>query len=346
MQERMRRLRRIALWLLLGAALFWLRKWLWQGFCQVLLGAGAAALALPLDRRFEKTMQPGAAAALAMAASGAVLAVVLLLVVPPMLSQLRAFFYMLPELLQSAGEMLLQGKEWLQNHGIPMDERMNGLLMEKGQSLLTGAAPVVARWVGSVAGGIGQWMLTPIIAFYFLRDRRRISQRLWLLLPAGRRRTVRRALSEMKREVAGYLRGQLLISAAVGGLTAVGLLFCGVEAWFALGLVMGILELIPYAGPFLGGALAVLFALPGGFSRVLWTLGVVIAVQQAEGSLLSPRLLSAATQLHPLSVILCITLGRAAAGVWGMLLSVPLLLCARAAIRVAGEARQMETSHR
>lgn len=51
---------------------------------------------------------------------------------------------------------------------------------------------------------------------------------------------------------------------------------------------MGVLELIPYVGPFLGGVLVALFSLPGGLARTLWALGVVIVVQQLEGGMLSP----------------------------------------------------------
>lgn len=339
MRNRKRRMVRAAVWCAAAALLLWARSWLWQGLCQVLLGVAAALLALPFAERFERRVSSGTAAALALLASGALAAALLVLLLPPLAGQLRALTQKLPELLESAGALLRRGREWLRQNGVPMEEGVQGLLLDRGKDLLDRAAPAVASWVSGVAGSVSQWMLAPVFAFYFLKDRRRISQRLWMLLPARRRVVVRRTLGEMHREVAGYLRGQLLISAAVGSLTAVGLLLCGVEAWLALGLAMGVLELIPYAGPFIGGALAVLFALSGGWAKTLWTLGVVVAVQQAEGSVLSPKLLSAATQLHPLAVILCITLGGAAAGVWGMLLSVPLLLCARAAVRVAADER-------
>ena len=77
-----------------------------------------------------------------------------------------------------------------------------------------------------------------------------------------------------------------------------------------------------------------MFALPGGTARTLWTLGTVVGVQQLEGMVLSPRLMSAATRLHPLAVVLCTVIGGAAAGFSGVLLAVPLLLCARAVLRV------------
>lgn len=96
-------------------------------------------------------------------------------------------------------------------------------------------------------------MLAPVFAFYLLRDRRRIADWLLSLLPLNRREMTVRIVREMGRESVGYLRGQLLVSLAVGGFTGLGLLLCGVPSWLLLGFLMGLLELIPYVGPFLGG---------------------------------------------------------------------------------------------
>ena len=224
-------------------------------------------------------------------------------------------------------------------NGVTVDESMKTNLLGKGQELLGAAAPTVISWFSGAAGSVGKWLLAPMFGFYFLRGRKRIGDWLLMLVPVHYRALTVRILKEMRRETAGYLRGQLMVSAVVGGLTAIGLLFCGVPAWLLLGLVMGVLELIPYLGPFLGGALVVLFSLPGGLGRTLWALGVVILVQQLEGGMLSPQLMSDATRLHPLLVVLCVMLGGMAGGVGGILLSVPLLLCARAALRVVGAYR-------
>ena len=177
-------------------------------------------------------------------------------------------------------------------------------------------------------------MLAPGFAFSLLRDRRRVADWLLSLLPPGRREMTVRIVREMGRESVGYLRGQLLVSLAVGGFTGLGLLLCGMPSWLLLGLLMGILELIPYVGPFLGGVLVALFAWPEGWSRMLWSLGVVVLVQQLEGGMLSPQLMSETTRLHPIVVLLCVMAGGAAGGVAGVLLAIPAVLCVRAALRV------------
>ncbi|MEG0742109.1 MAG: AI-2E family transporter, partial [Clostridia bacterium] len=84
----------------------------------------------------------------------------------------------------------------------------------------------------------------------------------------------------------------------------------------------------------IGGVLVLLFSLQSGLSRMLWAMGVVVLVQQLEGGMLSPQLMSDATRLHPIAVLLCVMLGGMAGGVGGILLAVPLVLCTRAALRV------------
>ena len=100
-----------------------------------------------------------------------------------------------------------------------------------------------------------------------------------------------------------------------------------------LGLFMGVMELIPYIGPFIAGVPAVLLALQSGWTAALWTLLAICLVQQVEANLLSPRLLSGATRLHPLAVLLAIAFGGMAGGVVGMMAALPLVVCVRGAVR-------------
>lgn len=337
----MQKLHTKAGWRLAGAAaalvLLWsFRSLIWLAARQAFLGALTALAALPVMRRMEKRLSPGLSAALAVATLYMALAAALFLLVPAMLRQGRQLAAALPVLWRNLAGMFVSAGEWLDGHGFSLaDEGAYAALLVRGQEALGAAVPALVEALGGFAGNVGQWLLAPLLGFYFLKDRRMISRWALLQLPAAWREPAVRGLREMKRETAGYLRGQLMVSAIVGALTAAGLLACGVPAWLMLGAAIGLLELIPYAGPVAGAALAVLFALPQGLWRALWALGVVVAVQQLDGSLLSPRLISQTTRLHPAAVMLCVVAGAAAGGVAGILLAVPLVLCARAAVRVA-----------
>ncbi len=326
-----------ALWLAAAlAAAFWARDLIWQAVVQLFFGMLVALAALPVMKRLEKRFSPGASATLSITSLSALLIASLLLLAPALITQGRQLIAMLPAMYNAAEEWLVRAQGWLAENGIALDGELRGSLLSRGEEALSAAAPAAMAWVGGVAGSLGKWMLAPVFGFYFLRDRRQIGQWLLSLTPVEKRDMIVHILREMRRETAGYLRGQLMVSAVVGGLTALGLMFCGVPAWLLLGVIMGVLEMIPYVGPFLGGVLVALFSLPGGLARTLWALGVVIVVQQLEGGMLSPQLMSDATRLHPVAVVLCVMLGGTAGGIGGILLSVPLLLCARAALRVIG----------
>lgn len=328
-------------WLLAGtlaaaAVLWWGRTLVWLAAKQLFLGMLAALAALPVMKRLEKRFLSGTAAALSIAALNAALVAALIWLLPALMQQFRQLTSLLPGLWKAVGDWSARVQAWLAQHGITaLDTQAQSALLSRVQDALGAMIPSVVSRLRGMAGGAAQWLLAPVFGFYFLRDRRALSRRLIMLLPVGWRQPCVRILREMRRETAGYLRGQLMLSVIVGALTAVGLLFCGVPAWLALGVAMGVLELIPYVGPVIGGVLVALFSLPQGIWRTLWALGVVVAVQQVEGSALAPRLISQTTRLHPAAVILCILLGGSAAGMAGILLSVPLVLCVRAAVRVA-----------
>ena len=318
-----------------GAVLLWrMRAVVWQAGVQLFLGMVVALAVLPVARRLEKHVCASTAAGLALGTALAGAAAGVLVLVPPLVRQARELAEMAPSMLTALGGSLERAQGWLVRNGVTAEDGLREMLLQRGQEAIAAAAPAVVNGLGSLAGSLGRWMLAPVFAYYFLRDRKQIGAWLLSLLPLGWRSTAVRMLREMRRETAGYLRGQLLVCAIVGGLTAVGLLFCGVPAWLLLGAVMGVMEFVPYAGPFAAGVLVALFAAPSGLTRTLWALGLVLAVQQLEGSFLSPRLVSDATRLHPVVVLLCVILGGAAGGVTGILLSVPLVLCMRAALRV------------
>ena len=319
---------------LLALLLIWQRMLVWRAVQQLFFGMLVALILLPLMKLLEKRLKLGLAASLAMTSLSLGLIAFLLLLAPPVISQGRLLLSMTPAVSARLGEWADAIQRWLESNGMPVNEELQASLLEKGQAALGGIAPAVISWAGGFADSLSLWLLAPLFAYYFLRDRKRIGDRLLMLVPAGKRELTVKALREMRRETASYLRGQLLVSCAVGGLTALGLMLCGVPAWLLLGLMMGILELIPYLGPFLGGVLVLLFSLSEGLSRTLWAMGVVLLVQQLEGGMLSPQLMSEATRLHPVIVLLCVMLGGSVGGVAGILLAIPLVLCARAALRV------------
>lgn len=314
------------------AAVWLLRHVLRAIAMQVLAAALLMLLALPICRHLEKRMPcgPAAVASLAMLLAGAVLAGVLLL--PPVVGQVENLMTSLPTLAENLEGYLLRATAWLEERGIdlaPVRESVFGRLTEAAGGLVSRAMGMATALIGNLS----KVLLSPLMAFYLLRDRRRIASTLTLLLPVDRRAQGVRAAREMKRESAAFFRGQLLLSLAVGGMTAIALAVVGVPGWLLLGVLMGVLELVPYIGPVIAGVPAVLLALQGGWVKALWTLAVILVIQEVEGAVLSPRLVGGATALHPLAVLLLVSAGGMIGGALGMVAVIPAVVSVRGAIR-------------
>ena len=307
-----------SVWIALAAQLFW---------AYLLMGA-----ALPLCRLLERRLSPSLAATGAFALLALLGAGLLLLFAPALVRQFEQLGQALPVIVASLDELFSRAQQTLAERGIqlaPIREEVLHQLQQTAAQLL----PRAANTLRGAATAMSPVTLAPLLAFYLLRDRRRISANLTLLAPVKYRRAVVLAAREMRRETAGFLRGQLLLSGMVGLLTGLGLLLVGTPGWLVLGVLMGIMELIPYIGPIIAGIPAVLLALSGGWSRALWTLAVLVGVQQLEGGFLSPRMLSGATKLSPLTVLLSISAGGVLGGTRGMLLALPVVVSLRGAAR-------------
>ena len=274
-------------------------------------------LSLPLCKVLEKRLPSGAAAAIALLTLlGAVLGMLWGLI-PPLLRQSAQLMSRLPA---------------LEARGIPLGD-MQAELFSRISAAAGQLAATLVSGIRRLTGSVSQWLLAPLLSFYFLRDRKRLCLLLSLVLPVKYRARGIRAAREMRRESALYLRGQLILSLFVAAMTALALLLTRTPGALLLGLFMGVMELIPYIGPFIAGVPAVLLALQSGWTAALWTLLAICLVQQVEANLLSPRLLSGATRLHPLAVLLAIAFGGMAGGVVGMMAALPLVVCVRGAVR-------------
>ena len=321
----------------LTAALMWrpLSGLLWQLALALLL----AALALPLCRKMEKRLsRPWAAGCAAGTLTVGILGL-LSLAVPAVIAQIGLVISQAPQLLDALEALWndIVSRKWVGRLGLDPDTPRQWIGMLSGW-----IANSLPRWIAGIGAGVNalsQAVLSPILAFYFLRDRDLFSFRFSLLIPARHRRQVLTALQEMRKEAGGYLRGQALVALAVALLTSAGLFLVGTPAWLLLGLLMGLCEFIPYIGPLIGGVPIALFSLPQGIGTTLWALGVTVLVQQIEGYILSPRLMGSALGLHPVSVLALLSVGGSLGGLAGMIAALPVFVCLRGAYRVLWEFR-------
>jgi predicted PurR-regulated permease PerM len=179
-------------------------------------------------------------------------------------------------------------------------------------------------------------ILSQVIVFFFLKDGRRIKKGLIACVPNKYFETFLNLIYEIDKQISNYIRGQLTDAFFVGVLAIIGLYLVGVSYALFIGTVAGIANIVPYIGPlmaFIFGVLLV-FIDTGSLINILKVVGVLGVVKLIDSMALSPLVVGRSVNVHPLMVIIVISVGGLLHGIWGMLLSVPLYCSMRVSLRI------------
>jgi predicted PurR-regulated permease PerM len=144
-----------------------------------------------------------------------------------------------------------------------------------------------------------------------------------MIPPAGRDRLAG-PLAEVRRIVAGFVRARLIVSAAVGVVATIGLWAIHMPFWLLLGVIVGVANLIPMLGSWIGGipvALVALVTKPP--SYLLIVIPIIVLAHLIDGWILSPIVLRETTDLHPVVILLAVLVGAELLGFWGILAAIP-----------------------
>jgi len=185
-------------------------------------------------------------------------------------------------------------------------------------------------------------VLTPVLAFYLLKDYDRIVARLRPLVPLSRRDEWFALLSEYDELLSRFMRGQVVAAAIVGILTWLGLFVLGFPYAGLVGAVAGVFNLVPYLGLVVSIVPAVIIALlTGNVLASLLKVAVVFGVVQfLDSSVTGPRIVGGSVGLHPVWVMLAIAVGGFFFGFVGLLIAMPAALLLKLLLRSALERYQ------
>ena len=168
-------------------------------------------------------------------------------------------------------------------------------------------------------------ILIPILTFYFLKDKEYFKTRIYLTIPKKNRKEVKELALEIDRSLSQFIRGRLLLALYVGIATTILLLVLNIDFAIFIGLITGIADIVPYFGPFLGFLPALFFALLSSPIKALWVSIFFVGIQWVENNVLAPKIIGESTGIHPITVLLALVIGGGIFGVWGMILSIPLI---------------------
>lgn len=176
-------------------------------------------------------------------------------------------------------------------------------------------------------------VMVPFISFYMLSDGQKLVD-FWInLLPIRKRKPAQDILLQLHSAMQSFIKGQVLLCCAVGGLTTLLMALVMPKYCIALGIIAGITEAIPIVGPILGAVPAVFLALAlpdtGGITLALIVVAIYTLIQQAENNFLVPKIMGDSLGLHPLSLMIGMMVFANVFGFWGVVLASPIVAAVR-----------------
>ena len=189
------------------------------------------------------------------------------------------------------------------------------------QFLAGGASPLGA--LSAVVGGVILAISILISAFYLSLSRDGVERFIRAVLPTDYEESALRIYARSRRKIGLWFRMQILLSVTMALLVWAALFILGVKHAFLLGILAGIFELVPFVGPILSGAAAVISALTISPVLAFYTLIVFVFIHQIENHLLVPLFTGRSVDLHPVIVIVTLLIGIEVGGVLGALISIP-----------------------
>ncbi len=233
-------------------------------------------------------------------------------------------------------------QRWLDDHGlerIQIETQATDWIDNLGAGEISGYTQDAISFAQGAAFSIVvtlfNLVLIVVVAIYMLLDMDRLERAIDSRFPPGTGQPLTRRIESA---LAGYVRGQLILSTVIGFSAGLGMwllgttgLVPGAERYALLfGVWTGVIEVIPYIGPWLSAVPPAIYALVVDPVSVLWVLALFIFIYQIEGHIVVPNVMANALRLHPLLVIFGLLAGGELYGIAGVLVALPTMAAARA----------------
>lgn len=311
----------------IAAAVFLVVLWyLGDVMLPFVLGAAIAYFLDPVADRLEGAgLSRAAATALIAVATLLLFTVLALLVIPTLIRQTADLIEIAPVLVAQLRDFLVSRFPDI----VVPDSQLRQTFDQIGQTVQSRGAELVNTLlssVGSILNVVLLLVIVPVVAVYLLLDWDRMIAEIDSLLPRDHAPVIRKLAADIDASMSGFLRGMGTVCVILGTYYAVALMLVGLNFGLVVGFVAGVLTFIPYVGAIVGGALAIGLALFQFWGDWIWIVLVAVifqAGQFVEGNVLTPRLVGESVGLHPVWLLLALSVFGSLFGFVGLLLAVP-----------------------
>ena len=296
-----------------------------------IVAIGIAYFLDPLVDRLEKLgMTRTIATVFLVVATGLVLALALVILLPLLANQLRSLVASLPDQVQAIRAFIdSQGRSWFGDGFSEMQSGLDAAIIELTQGWRSSAGQILVKLLSggmALLNVLSLVLITPVVAFYMLADWEKMLAHMDGWLPRDHAPTIRKLLSQINDVLAGFIRGQGTVCLLLAVFYALGLTWAGLDYSLLIGIVAGFAAFVPYVGAgltfLLAGAVALHQFLPDWIPLVK-VIGVLVAGQALEGTVLSPRIVGGHVRLHPVWLIFSLFVFGYLFGFVGLLVAVP-----------------------
>jgi len=329
-------------WLLI--AVFIVLGWITLSYLAKVLAPVLAALGIAylLNPVLEKLARQGLSRPLG---AGLLLLLFLGLIIGGIIAAIPAIAHQVTEFVQDSPRYLANVDLWLHDHfGIELPDDWKQYMTKENLEKTIGAGGPVKELLTAALGGLfallgvfAEFLLVPVFAFYFLVDWPNLLRRIDHMIPPRKRREVRSVMREIDRVVAGWVRGQGIVTAILAVLYAIGFSIVGMPLSVPIGLIVGALTVIPFVGTAVGAAIAAVVCLADGSSmQTLGAVGgVIVVLHLLEAGVLTPKIVGHRVGLSETGALFAVVAGGKLLGFVGVVLAVPIAATVAVLVRYA-----------
>ncbi len=213
--------------------------------------------------------------------------------------------------------------KWLLNQEYVTMNDITAKLNDFAQTIPSNITNSISAIISTMTNITVTIVTVPFLLFYCFKDGNKFPAALSRFFPASYRKEATKILKDTGETLAAYIQGQVMVALFVGTLALIGYWIIGLDYALVMALIVAITNIIPYVGPLIGGAPAVIIALFTSPTQALLVIIVITIAQQIEGNILSPLILGKRLDTHPATIIVLLLVAGNLAGILGMILAVP-----------------------
>jgi predicted PurR-regulated permease PerM len=314
---------RIILWLVVFAGLYYVRDFLVALLVSVVL---ASAAELPVKAMMRSGLPRWMAVSVIFVALLALVVAIAFIFLPPLAEDLAQFAQSLPKILDS---VRIFGRDMgfkdLSSATLELSRNIDkGQILTVIKNTFFGTSGIFATSAAFI-GGVFNLILTFVLAFYLALEERGVQKFLRLIVPKTSESYVEDLWARSQRKIGLWMQGQLLLSLLVSLLVYIPMLILNIPYPALLGILAFCGELVPLVGLTFSVVPALFLAWTQGGASLLAVVGAIyFIISQLEGHVLYPRVMNKMVGVPSVIVIIALVMGAKFAGIWGVLLSVPM----------------------